>query len=491
MKTYLKLMSKVEFFGNGENMNNKILALRFIRKVVWGGLLLSASTSYCVPTTDVTLTLDPVFNDHMVLQREQPVRVWGKAKHGEPITVSFGGQAVRTETDKRGNWSVKLAPMRASAESRDLIVRGDNEVAIHDILVGEVWLCSGQSNMQLGLLEFTSGKEDIKTSDISQLRIFSVEFGLTATPQVSFNGGIKGWAVCSPESIPKVGPNGGSFSAVGYFFGRELQSKLGIPVGLIQSAWGGKRIEVFTPQSNPAPGLLSVDTPGAVYNAMIAPMIPMTIRGTIWYQGESNLEDKGVYELKMKKLIDAWRTVFQNPDMPFYFVEIAPFGSGKNPDALGELRAAQARVAATVPHTGMVHSLDNQVTIHPPNKRQTGERLARLALAKTYGVNVGKSITGPSFDSATREGAGVLVHFSETADALVTTDGGAVAGFEGQEAGGQWLPATAKILGDKVFVSVAGQKVTSVRFCWLETHQTNLRNAEGFPPSPFNVTVTQ
>lgn len=451
-----------------------------------GGLaVLSACSTYVVPEKAVPVTLDPIFTDHMVLQRELPVRVWGKANPGEPIKVIFAGRTRKTVADQDGNWSVKLSPMNASAESRTLIVKGHNEVEIKDVLVGEVWLCSGQSNMEWGLLGVPAGKEDIKTADFSMIRLFSVEKRKAATPQVKFDLA-KGWVVCSPVTLAQVGSSHGSFSATGFYFGRALQPGLGIPVGLIESAWGGTRIEPWTPKTESGEG------DGSIYNAMIAPMTPMTIRGAIWYQGESNRGDKGAYEQKMKDMIGAWRAIFQRPDMPFYFVEIAPFRYGNQPEALGELRAAQARVAVTCPNTGMIHTLDNPNdvgNIHPQNKPQIGERLARLALAKTYGVKVGKSITGPSFVSAVREGNGVRVIFSETADALVTTDGKAPVGFEGQVGTNTWVPATAEIRGDKVFLSLAGQSLSGVRFCWLETQQTNLRNAEGIPPSPFCATV--
>jgi sialate O-acetylesterase len=346
--------------------------------------------------------------------------------------------------------------------------------------------------MEWGFLGVPSGPIDAKTANFPQIRLFSVDKRTAAKPQVNFKGsnavnGAKGWVVCSPVNLTKVGTHSGSFSASGLYFGRELQAKLGIPVGLVQAAWGGTCIEPWTPRVDPAKG------DGAMYNAMIAPMTPMTIRGTIWYQGESNLGDKGAYEQKMTELISSWRRAFQRPDMPFYFVEIAPYRYKRGDEsALGELRAAQARVAVSVPHSGMIHTLDNPNdigNIHPINKLQIGERLARLALAKTYGVTVGKSVVGPAFAAAVRDGAGVLVSFTETADALVTVDAKPPVGFEGLLADGKWAPASAEIRGDKVWVSVTGQKLSAVRFCWLETQQTNLRNAEGFPPSPFNAVL--
>ena len=328
---------------------------------------------------------------------------------------------------------------------------------------------------------------DATNSTIPLLRLFSVEKVKYSAPLQTF-GPTKGWVTCLPNTVTNVGSSHHSFSAAAFYFGRSLQAKLGIPVGLIQSAWGGTRIEPWTPAA-----LSGKD--GSIYNAMVAPLTPMTIRGAIWYQGESNLGDRDAYEPKMKTLIETWRKVFERQDMPFYFVEIAPFRYGKsNPEWLGELRAAQARVAATEPNTGMIHTLDNPDNvrnIHPDNKPQTGERLARLALAKTYGMNVGKSIVGPAFKKASREGDGVLLTFSETAGALKTSDGKTPSGFEGcfspSAGSNQWIQVEAEIKGDTIRAKTPGKALTAIRFCWLDTTQTNLRNAEDLPPSPFKI----
>lgn len=461
---------------------------RSIRNVLVLGcvLLVSSCVSnppYSVPVMPVPVTLDPVFTDHMVLQRGMPVHVWGKANPGEPLKVLFAGQMVRTLADTSGNWSAMLSPMKPSAESRKLVVQGHNEVSIEDVLVGEVWLCSGQSNMEWGLLGVSSGRKDCDAANLPLIRLYSVEKREATKPQTVFNG-VKGWLGCSPQNLEKVGTDRNSFSATAFYFGRDLQARLGVPVGLIQSAWGGTRIEPWTPQEKSGPD------GGRLYNAMISPLTPMTLRGAIWYQGESNLGDKGAYEQKMKDMIGAWRSVFQRPDMPFYFVEIAPYRYGQA-EALGELRAAQARVAATVPHTGMIHTLDNPNdlgNIHPDNKVQIGSRLARLALAGTYGIKSGKSVVGPVFKMAKRVENGIQLRFKDTAGALITTDGKAPEGFEAQVSG-SWVKATATLQGDKILVRMPGQTVSSIRFCWNETDQTNLRNTEGLPPSPFSVAV--
>jgi len=462
----------------------------WIRGWVLGCALLSAfnaSAAFKLPEKAVPVAPAQIFTDHMVLQRELPARIWGTANPNEPLTVTFAGQSCQTVADANGCWSVKLAAMKASATPAKLVIKGHNEVTISDILVGEVWLCSGQSNMEWGLLGTSAGKVDATSSTIPLLRLFSVEKVKNSAPLQTF-GPTKGWVTCLPTTVTNVGSSHHSFSAVAFYFGRNLQAKLRIPVGLIQSAWGGTRIEPWTPAA-----LSGKD--GSIYNAMVAPLTPMTIRGAIWYQGESNLADQGAYEPKMKALIETWRTVFERPDMPFYFVEIAPFRYGKsNPEWLGELRAAQARVAATEPNTGMIHTLDNPDNvrnIHPDNKPQTGERLARLALAKTYGMNVGKSIVGPVFNKASRKSDGVLLTFSETAGALKTSDGKAVTGFEGciskPSESNQWIQAEAEIKGDAIHVKTPGNTLTGVRFCWLDTTQTNLRNAEDLPPSPFKI----
>lgn len=471
--------------------------LRFIRSAFLLGCVLSFSACltpppYSVPIMPVPVTLDPIFMDHMVLQRGMPVHVWGKANPEEPLKILFGDAVVSVVTDSSGNWSIHLPSMAASVQPRRLVVQGHNEASVDDVVVGEVWLCSGQSNMEFGMMAVTPGKADCLEANYPLIRMFSVDKLQTNAPLSVFKG-TKGWVTCSPESILTVGTHAKSFSATAFYFGRELQAKLGVPIGLIQSAWGGTRIEPWTPQQK------SGSSGGLIYNAMIAPMTPMTIRGAIWYQGEANRMDKGAYEQKMKDLIGSWRDAFGRSDMPFYFVEIAPFKyGGTEPWALGELRAAQARVAATVPHTGMIHTLDNPddvTNIHPNNKPQIGARLARLALADTYGIKQGKTVTGPVFRSAKVREGGILIKFEETADALMTVDNKAPIGFEAQVDGvgpnAPWVKAEADIQGDRVMVTVPGKVPQAVRFCWLETEQTNLRNAEGLPPSPFLVTLAQ
>jgi sialate O-acetylesterase len=472
-------------------MHARVTRGTFIRGLVLGFAVLSATgasaESFTLPEKAVPVAAAQIFTDHMVLQRDMPVRIWGTANANEPITVTFAGQSCQTAADTNGSWSVKLAPMKASATPETLVIKGHNEVTISDVLVGEVWLCSGQSNMEWGLLGTSQGRIDATNSTIPLLRLFSVEKVKNSAPLQTF-GRTKGWVTCLPNTVTNVGSTHKSFSATAFYFGREVQAKLGIPVGLIQSAWGGTRIEPWTPAA-----LSGKD--GSIYNAMISPLTPMTIRGAIWYQGESNLGDRDGYEAKMKALIETWRKVFERPDMPFYFVEIAPFRYGKSdPEFLGDLRAAQARVEANDPNAGMIHTLDNPdnvKNIHPDNKPMIGERLARLALAKTYGMNVGKSITGPAFAKAAREGDGVLVTFTETAGALKTSDNKAVTGFEGRisqpSESNQWVQAEAEIKGDAILVKSPGKSLTGVRFCWTDTAQTNLRNAEDLPPSPFKV----
>lgn len=455
--------------------------------VLSSGCVSSPQASYKLPEKAVPVALSQVFTDNMVLQRELPVNIWGTANPGEPISVSFAGNTVTACAGTNGRWSVQLPPMKASSESRDLIVKGHNEVTLHDVLVGEVWLCAGQSNMECGLLRFQPGRRDITNSTIPMLRLFSVEKKRSNVPQPCF-GPVKGWLSCTPGNLTQVGTCDRSFSATAFYFGRIIQAQLGIPVGLIQSAWGGTRIEPWTPAA-------LADKDGSIFNAMIAPMKQMTIRGVIWYQGESNRIDGEAYGGKMKALIESWRVVFGQPDLPFYFVEIAPFRYCKNGgdvELLSLLRGAQARVAMTVPHTGMIHTLDNPDNlgdVHPGNKPQIGERLARLALARTYGVNVGKSITGPAFLKASHGTDGIQVSFSETAGSLQTNDGKAPTGFEVMvpvsASSNQWIKVGSAIRGDQILLLTSNERPKAVRFCWSETDQSNLRNAEGLPPSPF------
>ncbi len=456
------------------------------------------------------VTLPHFFGDNMVLQQGQHVPVWGWAAPGEEVTVEFAGQSRSTTADKAGNWKVRLNPLAVSAAPADLIVAGANRIVLTNILVGEVWLCSGQSNMekpigaQRGQKPVFNYEQELATGDnFPQIRLFKVGIALAATPQKDAKGE---WNVCSSNSLETL-----KFSAAAYFFGREITRELHEPVGLIESSWGGTRIEPWTPPAGfkSVRGLadfakplgtnrLRNTTPMAIYNAMIAPLATFAIRGALWYQGESNCmgdqPDGAIYTSKMEALIRGWRKAWDEGDFPFYYVQIAPFKyySGRvrrvpYADALPEFWEAQT-AALHIRKTGMVvitDLVDNLNDIHPRDKQDVGKRLALLALANTYG-RTGTVCSGPIFKRMKVRGNEAVLYFDDVDGGLVSKDNKPLDWFTIAGADKKFVPAAAAIQGDTVVVSSpAVQKPVAVRFAWSEMAEPNFFNQAGLPATPF------
>ena len=314
--------------------------------------------------------LPAAIGSHMVVQRDEPITIWGWAEPGEDVTVELAGKTQKAQAETNGEWSVRFRALKAGGEPLALVVRGKNEIRLEDILVGDVWIGSGQSNMEWHLRGTHGGNEAIQASEDSSLRLFHVPKDRSKKPE----GDVKAaWKVCSPKTAP-------TFSAVLYHFGKQLREELDVPIGLINSSWGGSPIE---------PWIVSDKASGGMYNAMIAPLHRAGIRGAIWYQGETNvLQNNGfAYFDKKKALIGGWRKAW-GKELPFYFVQIAPwagrYGAGQLP-ALWEAQCATLRL----PKTGMAVTtdlVDNIGDIHPRNKLDVGKRLAFWALAKEYGI---------------------------------------------------------------------------------------------------------
>ena len=317
-----------------------------------------------ISTATADVKLPPVLGSGMVLQRGLPVPVWGWADAGEKVSVSFAGQTKTANAGDDGKWMVKLEPLKASSKAASLTVAGKNKISLDNVLVGEVWICSGQSNMEWALRSSMNAKEEIADADHPQIRLFNVP-GHTTSPLPQEEG--KGnWQECSPKTSS-------GFSAVGYFFGRRLQKELEVPVGLIGSNWGGTRIEPWTTLAGfeSVPELSKIanqvkgykaDTkvgggsPSAIYNSMVHPLAPLAMRGGIWYQGESNGGEGVTYYHKKHALVNGWRKVFQNKDLAFYWVQLANFRKeNQNPaggDGWAKIREAQTK-ALDIPGTGM------------------------------------------------------------------------------------------------------------------------------------------
>ena len=355
-----------------------------------------------ITAVQADVKLPSILGNSMVLQRDLPVPVWGWAEPGEKVTVSLAGQSKDAVADAKGRWRVTLDPLKTNAEGQSMKIAGNNTIELGDVLVGEVWICSGQSNMEFGLGGAVNGKEEVAAANHPQIRLFQVQGHLTAAlPQEECPGK---WAVCQPNTV-------GGFSAVGYFFGRRLQQELGVPIGLVNSSWGGTRIEPWTTLS----GFRSVDelealtdevsaremqaeqgdkvevgagTPEAICNGMIHPLVPYGVRGAIWYQGESNGGEGESYYHKTRALIGGWREVF-GPDLPFYLVQLAnlqqPTENPAGGDGWAKLREAQTK-SLTIPNTGMavITDIGDANDIHPRNKQDVGGRLALWALDETY-----------------------------------------------------------------------------------------------------------
>lgn len=475
--------------------------------------LVAAAISFATPVL-AEVTLPSLFGNRMVLQQEMAVPVWGWADPGEKVTVSFGSQNKSVETDQSGRWQVKLDPLKANSNGQKLTVEGTNTILITDVLVGEVWICSGQSNMEWSVSRSLNSKEEIAAAKYPKIRLFNVPGHITAArPQEKVPGA---WEPCNPDMIP-------GFSAVGYFFGRKLHDELRVPIGLVGSNWGGTRIEPWTSlagfQSVPELKEIarSVSTreskakeqevavkrtdPSAIFNAMVHPLAPFAMRGAIWYQGESNGNEGESYYHKKRALVNGWRELF-NPDLGFYWVQLANWKTPNEDPAGGDgwarIREAQ-RKALSIPHTGMAVTIDigEANDIHPRNKQDVGRRLARYALHQTYGKE-DVVPSGPLYKSHKVEGDSIRVTFDHVGGGLIVgakngleptkeVKNGKLQRFAIAGADKKWHWADAKIDGDCVVLSSPEvSKPVAVRYAYsMNPAGANLYNEAGMPASPF------
>lgn len=468
------------------------------------------------PTADAALKMPAVFSDHMVLQRDHPLPVWGWGEPGETVSIRLAEAEVAATADAAGRWRATLPKKSASTAPLTLTVRGSSTLTFSDVLIGEVWLCAGQSNMEMSLGNTEGGAAAITEADRPMIRLLQIprKTSLVPEPDVAAS-----WTVCSPTTI-KQGHSGG-FSAVAYHFARELQPKLGVPIGLIESAWGGTRLDPWTPPEGFAavPALADISakvqqnlaslrdtprdpsapgpdnrTPASVYHAMVHPLVPFAIRGALWYQGEANVAEGSVaqaplYTEKMRALIGGWRSVWQQGDFPFLFVQLAPYAyRGQAPDILPAFWEAQTQ-ALQIPHTGMavINDLADKLDDpHPRNKHEVGRRLALLARKHVYGERE-LVATGPVFRSLRVDGARLRIRFDAIGGGLASRDGQPLSHFEIRGAEPQsFMPATAVIEGDEVVLSAPEVAApVAMRFAWHKFAQPNLINKEGLPAGAF------
>ena len=508
------------------------------RAVVLAVCVVGASAS-----ADVRLAT--IIGGNMVLQREMPVPVWGWADPGEKVTVTFAGQSKSATAGADGKWMVKLDALTASAAPAEMTVTGSNTITLKNILVGEVWIGSGQSNMEMAVRGCLEAKKFIEAAKHPAIRLITVRRTASGIPLDSFSGK---WTACSPAQARR-------FSATLLFFGQKLHKDLGVPIGLIHSSWGGTRVEPWTPPcgfaavaslkgisdrirradaeytkavraavpqvekwlvdakaalaagtriasfpSMPRHPLNSRGAPTGLYNAMIHPLIPFAVRGAAWYQGEGNGNEHMSYFEKKKALIGGWRKLW-GYDMSFYFVQLANYRKPNRSPAGGDgwARVREAQTATLrVPKTGMAVTIDIGMAknIHPKNKQDVGKRLALWALAKDYGKDVVYS--GPMYKSMTREGRTIRLRFDHVHGGLIVgrkdglaptaaVAGGTLKRFAIAGADKKWRWADAKIDGETVVVSCdTVPHPVAVRYAYsMNPDGCNLYNAAGLPAVPF------
>ena len=358
--------------------------------------------------------------------------------------------------------------MKTDDKGQKLTISGKNKIELDDILVGEVWVGSGQSNMEWSLGGSHDAKEAIPAADQPMIRLFHVPKIQAKTPAKDVKAT---WVVCSPKTV-------GNFSGVLYHFGLRLEKDLKVPIGLINSSWGGSAIE---------PWIVTAKSSGGMYNGMIAPLFPFPVRGAIWYQGESNVGNGMKYRDKMEQLIDGWRGKW-GKDLAFYFVQLAPFsGYGGTPEALPEIWEAQT-ASLKILHTGMSVTTDitpNVADIHPTNKKDVGNRLALWALVKDYGKK-DLVYSGPLYKGMKVDGSKIQLQFSHVGGGLKARDDKPLTEFQIAGADDKFVPAEATIVGDTVVVEAGGVTApTQVKFGWRKDANPNLMNKEGLPASPF------
>lgn len=451
------------------------------------------------------VVLAPPFQDHAVLQCGKSVPVWGKAGAGEAVTVEFAGQRQSATADATGRWRVTFDPLAASAEPRDLVVLSANQAAktetrkISDVLVGEVWLCSGQSNMDFRLARAADGPEDIAAADFPAIRQLRIARNPAAAPQETVAAA---WAVCSPATAA-------DFTAVGFYFARDLWRARGVPIGIIACAHGDTPVETWLSAETlggapefgvvaqrwadeiaTAPAVKRYQAPAGLFNGMVHPLLPYALRGFLWYQGESNARRASEYARLFPALVRQWRRDFQQGDLPFLWVQLPNLGQPALPPGTTGTDWVALRVAQTaalaLPATGQAVTIDvgDPANIHPPRKREVGERLARLARRQMQGEAI--TDRGPEPVSFRAENDTVRVWFALHGSRLVLR-GDAADAFELAGADGGFAPATAVAISrEDLVVHASGiPHPVAVRYAWRADPVAVLFNGDGLPAGPF------
>lgn len=470
------------------------------------------------------VTLPVLLSDGAVLQRGQPIHFWGMASPNESVTATFLGHTATTTADSLGRWHIYLPPAAAGGPY-EATIQGSNRILLHDILIGDVWVASGQSNMEFPMRQLKDAEQEIAAATLPKIQLLRID--RTASEYPFTEASAKPWTACAPESVRE-------FSAVAYYFAREISQKEKVPLGIIESSWGGTVAEAWTSMDalTSDPGLMPIFAvrgkmmddraetilqqkqevaeiaeakqkglplpefpwhpepdmwrPAALFNAMIAPLTAFPIRGVIWYQGESNsiiARAPYLYGRQFKVLIDDWRQHWGEGDLPFLYVQISNFKSTPAED-WPTIRQGQFD-ALSLRNTGMAVTIDigNPDDVHPLDKLDVGHRLALIARATVYGEHI--EYSGPLFRELTREANGLRIWFDHTGTGLMMK-GPSLTGFEVADSDGKFQPAEAHIDGDTVVVtSNTVANPVSVRYGWSNSPDCNLFNKEGLPASPF------
>jgi len=502
--------------------------------------MLRTTLTFCLTLTGLlhaAIVPAPFFSDHAILQRDVPLTIWGTASPNAKITIRYGRQTVATTTGADGNWQAALKPI-ATGTRGDMSFEGDGSLTLKDLAAGDVWFCSGQSNMQWTVRNSANSQKEIASAKDEDLRHFKIPLKPAETPQDHSFIGSPGWKKALPEHV-------GDFTAVGYYFARDLRSELGVPIGIIHSSWGGTAIEPWIAskswQNHPqaaiyaearlrqmenweesqpqrekaliawkqqsinakaegtkpppqprhhAPTKVAQNIPTQLYNGMVNPCIRFPIRGCIWYQGESNANGgsagAAAYTAFKKHLVESWREAWNVGEFPFYFVQLANFNAKGGPDgrSWAFFREGQANAVAKVPNIGMACIIDvgEPADIHPRNKQAVGNRLARLALAGTHGKSI--ATEGPVLKNTHIAGKIIHLEFDDHGRGLISR--GDTTGFEIAAKDGKFMAAEALLKGSTISLSAAlVSEPAFVRYAWTNSPQPSLFDNEGLPVAPF------
>jgi sialate O-acetylesterase len=480
------------------------------------------------PTCFAEIRTSAVFGDSMVLQRSKPIHVWGWTDPDSSVEVSLAGRSETVKSDAEGRFDAKLPAMKAGGPHRMTISSGDQSLAYKDVLIGEVWVCSGQSNMQWAVEQANDADLESLAANFPNIRLITVPRIGTQEPQETFDGK---WEACTPESVKQ-------FSAVGFFFGRQLHQTLDVPIGLIDNAWGGSAAEAWVRRdllkssgtyddllakwretestydheaamakfnaklaewkksgegrkpAMPRNPLVNQHRPANLYNGVLYPVIGYTIRGVVWYQGETNAGRAYQYRDLFPLMIQSWRDEWGQDDFAFYWVQLADYlaeVSEPGDSSWAELREAQTMTLSSLPNTGeaVILDLGEASDIHPKNKQDVGKRLARWALAKDYGYEI--PYQSPTYKSMTAKAGKIVLEFDHVGGGLDTFDVAVPIGFTIAAADKKFVNAEAKITG-KTTIEVSAKSIAepvAVRYAWANNPVCNVQSKEGLPMTPF------